>query len=120
MGELHPRLTVALLGVAHLLSDHVPVNHRTVLGDGGARAGGRGRTSRPGIRDKGNADSQRHAENNSEQHAHDGLPSVPTLSSRAENALDRDWFRRARIEVTEIAAWPEVGNTGGEFIESTT
>ena len=34
-----------------------------------------------------------------------------------KNALDRDWFRSGRIEITEIAALPEVGNTGWEFID---
>jgi len=41
----------------------------------------------------------------------------PTLSSRAENAPNRDWFRSGRIEIKEIAALPEVGNTVRELFD---
>jgi len=41
----------------------------------------------------------------------------PTLSSRAENEPNRDWFRSGRIEIKEIAALPEVGNTVRELFD---
>src|SRR5207253_6245172 len=116
MSDLRPRLAHPFPRDTHVVANHVPVDHRAVLYDGGTRTCGRGRPSGPSIRDKSNADGQRHAENNSEQHAHGGLPGIPA-SSRAENALDRDWFRCDRIEIAEIAGWPEVGETGCEFID---
>src|SRR4051812_48483311 len=89
--QFAPGLADAFLRDTHVLADHVPVHHRTMLHDGGAGAGGGHRAGCPGVRDEGNADRQRHTENNSEKYAHDGLPKILTSTSHAENASDRNW-----------------------------
>src|SRR5690348_13318389 len=78
MGKLYPRRAYTLLRDTHVVADHVPVDHWAVRHGRGARAGRRGRIRCQRVRDKRNADGQNHAENNSKQHAHGGLPKAPT------------------------------------------
>src|SRR3954469_19263180 len=114
MGKLCPPLPDSLLRDAHVAADHLPIDHRAVFCDGGARPGGRGRTCRPAVRDEGNADRQRHAENNAEQHAHDDLPGYDVDVPRQKRPRPI-LVPYSRIET--IAAGPEVSDTGNGFVD---